>query len=86
MAPSGSDVGSMDDEERRYQEARAKAETDPAVQELKKKSDSALSWDEGREASLAYTHALFGRIREIDGTLAERADLVENAVLKRIGE
>jgi hypothetical protein len=79
-------LGTENDEQRRYEEAKAKAQADPALQDLKARSDSALADDEGRQAAIAYNRALFQKIREIDGTLTDRADSIETAILRRIGE
>lgn len=73
-------------EEHRYEEVKARAKADPVVQGLKEKSDSAISPSQAREAAISYNRALFQRMRELDKTLSERADLVENAILQRINQ
>ena len=81
--PAG--VSAEGEVERRFQEAMTTAKADPTLQQLKAKSDNALTEAEGRKAGAAYTRALFQRIREIDSTVAEYASGVEDAILRRIG-
>jgi hypothetical protein len=74
------------DEERRYRDAKTKAENDPEVRKLKLKADTALTTAEARETLIAYNQALFRKVAQLDPGLKEHADLVENAILRRIGE
>jgi hypothetical protein len=83
---SAQEVLSPAEEERRYQAAKEQARSDPLVQELKAKSDTALGNDQEREASIAYYRALFQRMREIDDKIAERAKLTEDALVHRLSE
>jgi hypothetical protein len=75
-----------EDKERRYLEAKAKAKAEPRLQELKAKADNALTEEEARKASIDYNRALFHRIREIDSSVTDHANAVEEAILRRIGE
>ena len=68
----------------RFEQAKAKASEDPEVLELKAKADGAVSDEEARSAQRAYNKALFGRMRKIDGSLAERINQMEAAILKRL--
>ena len=69
----------------RFDQAKAKAAEDPEVQELKAKADSAVSDEDTRSAQRAYNKALFSKMRKIDGTLDERINSMEAAILKRLG-
>ncbi|EDY19211.1 hypothetical protein CfE428DRAFT_3388 [Chthoniobacter flavus Ellin428] len=71
------------DEEARYEAVKAEAKADPRIRELKEKSDSAESDEAARAASIAYYHALYQRIRDTDQSLTERANLAEEAVVRR---
>jgi len=75
-----------DEEERRFEKAKRMAKADPAVQTLKAKADAAMSEKEARETSVAYNRALFEKIKELDSTVSERADLMEQAIMRRIDE
>ncbi len=68
----------------RFDQAKAKASTDPEVQELKAKADGAVSDEDTRSAQRAYNKALFSKMRKIDGTLDERINSMEAAILKRL--
>ena len=68
----------------RFDQAKAKAAEDPEVQELKAKADSAVSDEDARSAQRAYNKALFNKMRKIDGTLDERINSMEAAILKRL--
>jgi len=70
----------------RFDQAKARAGEDPEVQELKAKADAAVSDDEARSAQRAYNKALFGKMRKIDGSLEERINQIEAAILKRLDE
>ena len=90
-APASSATGEtasdgQNNEERRYQEIKARAKADPVVQSLKAKSEAAATEAESRAAAISYNRALFRKVRELDGSLAERAELVENAIIRRINE
>ncbi len=67
-----------------FEQAKAKAAADPEVMELKAKADSAVSDEDARSAQRAYNKALFGRMRKIDGSLDERINSMEAAILKRL--
>ena len=71
-------------EKYKYDMAKAKALTDPAILKLKEKADSAVDEDEGRKAQRAYTKALFDKMRSIDGSIKERADRIEAGILRRL--
>ena len=68
----------------RFDQAKAKASADPEVMELKAAADSAVSEEDTRSAQRAYNKALFGKMRKIDGTLDERINSMEAAILKRL--
>lgn len=74
------------EEEEHYEAVKAEAKADPHIRELKEKSDSALDDQAGRDAAIAYYRALFQRIRETDKSLTERANLAEEAVLRRFAQ
>ena len=74
------------DEEQRYQAAKAKAENEPAIQKLKRKADGALTLNDARDTLAVYNRALFRRIGEIDPAVKEHAELVHNAILRRMEE
>ena len=74
------------DEEQRYRAAKARAESEPAIQKLKLRADGALTLDEARETLAAYNRALFRRIGQIDPTVKEHADLVQSAIQRRMAE
>jgi hypothetical protein len=71
-------------EKYKYDMAKAKALTDPAVLKLKEKAESAVDEDEGRKAQRAYTKALFNKMRSIDGSIKERADRIEAGIMRRL--
>ena len=73
-------------ERNRFYAAKAKAEQDPQIQDLKAKADSAVSDDEGKKALRAYNKALFTKMRKIDSGLRERIDVTESIILKRLDE
>ncbi len=68
----------------RFDQAKAKASADPEVMELKAAADSAVSEEDTRSAQRAYNKALFGKMRKIDGTLDERINSMEAAILKKL--
>ncbi len=72
--------------ESHYEAVKEEAKADPRILELKEKSDSATGDAEGREASIAYYRALFQRIRDTDKSLTERANLAEEAILRRLAQ
>ncbi len=77
--PEGSDA-----EDVRYEQAKAKAKEDPEVKMLKAKADEATGGEEVRRTSLAYNQTLFRKMKQIDRSIAERVDLVEAAIVKKI--
>lgn len=83
-APDGSDPEAL--EKWKYNEAKGKAMDDAKVQDLKSQADSAASEEDARKALRAYNKALFGRMREIDPSVKDRINLMESAVLRRLGE
>jgi hypothetical protein len=70
----------------RYEQAKAKATEDPHVKSLKAKADDATTDEESRKALRAYNKALFDKIRKIDGSVSDRADRMEAAIMKRLSE
>jgi len=79
-------VKSDADEEERYETIKAEAKADPRIRDLKEKADSAVGDEAARNADIAYYRALFQRIRETDKTLTERADLAEEAIMRRLAQ
>jgi len=73
-------------EKYRYEQAKARAMEDPQVKSLKAKADDASTEDDSRKALRAYNKALFEKIRKIDSSVSERADLLEAGILKRLSE
>ena len=71
-------------ERAQYNDVKAKAMGDKKVQELKSKADGAESPEETRKASRVYYKALYGKMREMDGSLKERIDRMETMTLKRL--
>jgi hypothetical protein len=70
----------------RFDKAKARAMDDPQVQSLKAKADDAATEEDSRKALRAYNTALFEKMRKIDGSLSERIDRMEAAMLKRLNE
>lgn len=70
----------------RFDVAKAKAAEDPQVKSLKAKADNASTDEESRKALRAYNKALFDKIRKVDKSVSERADLLEAAILKRLSD
>ena len=68
----------------RFDQAKAKASEDPEVKELKASADGAATEEEAHTAQRAYNKALFRKMRKIDGTLDERINQMEAAILKRL--
>ena len=73
-------------ERNRYTQAKAKAEQDAQIQDLKTKADSAVSDEEGKKALRAYYKALFTKMRKIDSGLRDRIDVYETTILKKLDE
>lgn len=69
----------------KFRAAKVVAMEDPTIKELKSKSDSEVNEDEAQKAVAAYNRALFKKIREIDPSVSEYADKVEQSMTKRIG-
>jgi hypothetical protein len=70
----------------RFDVAKAKASEDPQVKSLKAKADNASTDAESRKALRTYNQALFDKIRKVDKSVSERADLLEAAILKRLSD
>lgn len=75
-------IEALDAERERFQAAREKALQDPGVRELQDKADTALEEEPHRAALKAYYKALYGKIRELDPSLKERADALEAKALE----
>ena len=71
------------DEEAHYEAVKEEAKADPRIRELKERADSAVDDEAARAATVAYYRALFQRIRDTDKALTERANLAEEAILRR---
>ena len=59
---------------------------DPHVKSLKAAADDATTDEASRKALRAYNQALFDKMRQLDGSLRERIDRMEAAILKRLGD
>ena len=66
--------------------AKSKALGDPEIISLKAKADNATTDEESRKALRIYNKALFDKIRKIDPSVSERADRLEELILKRLNE
>ena len=82
--PDGSDPDVL--EKQKYDQAKAKAASDPKIQELRSKADLAPTEDESRKALRAYNKAMFKRMKEIDPSIKDHVDRMEAAVMSRLGE
>ena len=59
---------------------------DPQVRSLKARADDAATEEESRKALRAYNKALFEKMRKVDGSLSDRIDRMEAAMLRRLNE
>jgi hypothetical protein len=75
-----------DPEQVRYDQAKAKAKADPEVKALKAKADQATDDATARATSEAYNRTLFRKMKQLDRSISDRADLVEAAILRKIHE
>jgi hypothetical protein len=75
-----------DPEQVRYDKAKAKAKADPEVKALKAKADQATDDATARATSEAYNRTLFRKMKQLDRSISDRADLVEAAILRKIHE
>jgi hypothetical protein len=73
------------DDPTKFKAAKAKAAEDPAIMDLKSKADSEVNEAEASKALAAYNRALFRKIREIDPSVSDYADKVEQSMTRRIG-
>jgi hypothetical protein len=76
----------LEDEERRYELVKERVKADPSIQALKERSDAATGDEQGRNAAVEYYRAVFQKIRETDHTLTDRANLAEEALMRRLRE
>jgi hypothetical protein len=83
-APADTDPSALDDGTK-FKNAKAKAQEDPHVQELKNKADSEVNESEAQKALVNYNRALFQKIREIDPSVSDYAGKVEQALSRRVG-
>ncbi|MES2570546.1 MAG: hypothetical protein V4710_10895 [Verrucomicrobiota bacterium] len=67
-------------------EAKSKALEDAELREIKNKADAATTDEESRRTLRIYNKALFSKIREIDPSIKERANLLEAAILKQLSD
>lgn len=63
---------------------KAQALEDEEVRMLKEKADNSISEADARRASVAYNHALFRKVRDLEPKLAPFVERLENAVMKRL--
>lgn len=71
-------------EKAKYDEVKSRAMKDEKIQALKAKADAAPTEEEGRKALRAYNKALFQKMRTLDGSLRNRIDRMEAAIMKRL--
>ena len=69
----------------KFRAAKLVAMEDPAIKDLKTKADSEVDEAEAQKALSAYNRALFRKIREVDPSVSDYADRVEQSMTKRIG-
>jgi outer membrane biosynthesis protein TonB len=81
---AAADVTGLDDPVK-FRTAKLAAMEDPAIKDLKTKADSEVDEAEAQKALSAYNRALFRKIREIDPSVSEYVDRVEQSMTKRIG-
>jgi hypothetical protein len=79
-------IAVSDPEQVRYDQAKAKAKADPEVKALKAKADQATDEATARETSEAYNRTLFRKMKQLDRSISDRADLVEAAIIRKINE
>lgn len=72
------------DDATKYKNAKAKAAEDAAIKDLKTKADSAIEEDDAHRASVAYNKALFRKIRQLDPSLENYVEKLEDAMMKRL--
>lgn len=73
------------DDPAKFKAVKAKAMEDPEIKELKNKADGEVAEAEASKALVNYNRALFRKIREIEPSLGDYADRVEQSMSKRLG-
>ena len=82
--PSAVDSTGADDATK-FKAAKARAQEDAHLKDLKSKADGEVNEAEAHKALVAYNRALFQKIREIDPSVSDYAGKVEQSMTKRIG-
>ncbi len=70
----------------RFVEVKLLASKDQAIRDMKAKADVARTDEDKRAALREYYRMLFARIVSIDAELTDRAELMEQAYLRRLGQ
>jgi len=73
------------DDPAKFKAVKGQAMEDPALLELKNKADSEVDEAGANKALMDYNRALFRKVREIEPSLTDYADRVEQSMTKRIG-
>jgi hypothetical protein len=71
-------------EEERFEAARQTATDDPKISDLRKKAEASPNNAESNRLMRAYLRSLYGKMRTLEPSLAERIDLTEKAALKLV--
>ena len=78
------DTAGLDDATR-FKNAKAKAQEDAHIKDLRSKADGEVNESEAHKALVNYNRALFQKIREVDPSVSDYAGKVEQAMTKRLG-
>jgi hypothetical protein len=73
------------DDVAKFRAAKAQAQEDPKIKELKSRADSELNETDAHKALLNYNRALFQKIREVDPSVSDYSGKVEQSMTKRLG-
>ena len=84
-AKTASPTASGMDDPAKFKAAKAKAMEDPAIKDLKSKADGEVDEAEAQKALVNFNRALFRKIREIDSSVSDYAERVEQSMTKRLG-
>ena len=83
-APATAVMATPVDDATKFKNAKAKAQEDPKITELKSKAAGEVNESDANKALAAYNRALFQKIREIDPSVEDYASKVEHALTKRL--
>jgi len=70
----------------RYREVRIKADADPKVVSLREQAEAATSLEGKRAALREYYRLLFKKVASIDKSLTKKAELMEEAYIRRLAQ